>query len=79
MIWMDINNLRELEDVKIIETGTPDHLSIKISLRNISKPKAEEVKEGRIENKLVWDNYKFDGYVEILQDKDIETEVGTEP
>lgn len=57
MIWMDKNNLRELEDLKIIETGTPDYLSVKISLRNISKPKAEEVKEGRIENKLIWDNY----------------------
>lgn len=66
MIWMDKNNLRELEDLKIIETGTPDHLSVKISLRNISKSKAEEVKEGRIENKLIWDNYKFDRYAEIL-------------
>lgn len=66
MIWMDKNNLRELEDLKIIETGTPDHLSVKISLRNISKSKTEEVKESRIENKLIWDNYKFDRYAEIL-------------
>ena len=66
MIWMDKNNLWELEDLKIIETGTPDHLSVKISLRNISKSKTEEVKESRIENKLIWDNYKFDRYAEIL-------------